>query len=101
MIPIKGVYLLLIMAGSPDVPERIGLEQQLNTEACQQNAHRATEQKKYAFVRCIEGGSIVSQSLAYQDRQISSGPPPMRGPAPSPPFDPLRLGQIFGFPSGY
>jgi hypothetical protein len=68
---------LLIVAGSPDVPERIGLEQQLNTEACQQNAHKATEQKKYAFVRCIEGGSIVSQSLDDQDRQISSGPPPM------------------------
>lgn len=64
MLPFKGIYLLLILAGSADVPERIGLEQQLDMQRCQINAQRAVAQNKYFFVRCIVEGAIVSDSLA-------------------------------------
>lgn len=63
MIPIHGVYLLLIMAGTTEIPERIGLEQQLDMERCQSKAQRADAEQKYVVIRCIYDGAIISPTL--------------------------------------
>lgn len=63
MLPFKGIYLLLVLAGSADIPERVGLEQQLDMERCQIKAQQAVAQNKYAFVRCVFDGAIVSEAL--------------------------------------
>lgn len=73
MIPFNGIYLMLILAGSPTTPERIGLEQQLSMETCQQNAQKFAAEKKYSFIRCIYDGAIVSPAL--RDQRFSEAPP--------------------------
>lgn len=63
MLPFKGVYLLLILAGTPETPERIGLEQQLDMKRCAEKAQQAADQHKYAVIQCIWDGAIVSPAL--------------------------------------
>lgn len=77
MIPFHGVYLMLIMAGSPTVPERIGLEQQLNEQTCQDNAAKAVAKQQYVFVRCVREGAIMSPDLEDQPNPAPPVPPPM------------------------
>lgn len=77
MIPFHGVYLMLIMAGSPTVPERIGLEQQLNEQACRINAEKAVAKQQYFFVGCVREGAIMSPDLVDQPH---AAPPMAFGP---------------------
>ena len=63
MLPIHGVYLLLIIAGTRETPERIGLEQQLDIRRCELKAQQAAMEHRYFTIRCIVDGAIVSPTL--------------------------------------
>jgi hypothetical protein len=64
MIPLKGVYMMLVLLGTP---EQIGLKQMTSYEPYAKSG-------RYSIVSCMVDGAIISPTLAQkQGQQLLEG----------------------------